>query len=341
MKVLGIESSCDETAAAVVVDGVSILSDVVHSQDVHRAYGGVVPELAARDHLARISQVTARALDLAGTRPLDIDLVAASSMPGLAGALLVGACFAKGLAAGLGKPWVAVNHVAAHADAAFLEHPQLRPPLLALIVSGGHTSIFLMDERGEMQLMGQTLDDAAGEAFDKVAKMLDLGYPGGPAIERRAARSRLAPVKFPRALLGEDSLDFSFSGLKTAVLNHIAGPGGAAAPLTDQQKDAICAGFQSAVFAVLAEKLRRAIELTGCRSCVLAGGVAANAALRATLQRMCDAAGAGLVAPRPQLCTDNAAMVAASGHRQFLRTGASRGEAPVNSRVTWPPYRAI
>ncbi|MCU0606868.1 MAG: tRNA (adenosine(37)-N6)-threonylcarbamoyltransferase complex transferase subunit TsaD [Candidatus Edwardsbacteria bacterium] len=340
MIVLGIETSCDETAAAVVEDGTTVRSAVVHSQSVHAEYGGVVPELASRDHLRKIGAVAAAALRQAGTGLCAIDAVAATSRPGLAGALLVGCCFARGLALGAGKPWVAVNHVEAHLHAAFLEDPTLRPPLVALIASGGHTSLFHMDGQGGMSLMGRTLDDAAGEAFDKVAQLLGLGYPGGRAIEQRAQRSAVRPVAFPRPLLGDDSLDFSFSGLKTAVLNHVrrAGAGGGGR-MEEGGIDAVCAGFQDAVCEVLAEKLRRALEYAGCARAVLAGGVAANGRLRLAAGRAARQCGATLTVPRPALCTDNAAMVAACGSRRLAEHGPSPFDEPVSPRATWPRYR--
>jgi N6-L-threonylcarbamoyladenine synthase len=342
MIVLGIESSCDETAAAVVADGRHIRSSIVHTQDVHAAYGGVVPELAARDHLKRIVPVVSAALLSAGIAIGDIDAIAASSAPGLAGALLVGACFAKGLALASGKPWIAVNHVEAHFHAAFLEDPSLTPPLVALIVSGGHTSLFHVDAPGQMSLMGQTRDDAAGEAFDKVAKILNLGYPGGPAIEQLAARSGFRAVPFPRALLGEDDLDFSFSGVKTSVLNYVKGStAGGQRSLDEAGINAVCAGFQEAVFDVLAEKMRRALDLTGCRCAVMAGGVAANRRLREIMQGAVDRCGASLTIPRPALCTDNAAMVAACGYRTLAVHGPSPLDTPVNPRTAWPRYHTL
>ena len=334
MIVLGIETSCDETAAAVVEDGRIVRADVVHTQTVHAAYGGVVPELASRDHLKRIVPTVREALRASGLGWDGIDAVAASNRPGLAGALLVGCCFAKGLSLATGRPWVGVDHVEAHLHAAFLDDPGLRPPLVALIVSGGHTSLFSMDGEWRLRLMGRTVDDAAGEAFDKVAKLLGLGYPGGPAIERRAADCAAEPVRFPRALLGDASLDFSFSGMKTAVLNHVR----AAGALDDRGVAAACAGFQESVCRVLAEKLRRALVVTGCNRAVAAGGVAANRRLRELLASAAAECGASLSVPRPSLCTDNAAMIAACGWRVLRLRGPSPLDEPVSPRAVWPRH---
>ncbi len=339
MIALGIETSCDETSAAAVDDRGRILSNVVHSQQVHGQFGGVVPELASRDHLKKIASVAEQAASEAGGLAA-VDLVAATGSPGLMGALLVGHSFASALAASLGKPLVTVNHVEAHVWAAFLQDPGLEPPLVALVVSGGHTSLFHMDSGYRLSLMGRTLDDAAGEAFDKVAKMMGLGYPGGPVIERRAAASAGKPPRFPRALLDEGSLDFSFSGLKTAVLNHLLSLGDAyLSRLGPDGIDGVCRGFQDAVFDVLADKAARAAELSRCRALAVVGGVAANGELRRRFGEMAAREGIKLVVPTPDLCTDNAAMVAWNGWRRHIGGVSGPNENTVKSRAQWPQYR--
>lgn len=338
MIVLGIETSCDETSAAAVDGGGRVLSNVVHSQQVHRDFGGVVPELASRDHLKRIAPVVLQAVGPAGGLGA-VEAVAATGTPGLMGALLVGHSFARGLSAALGKPLVTVNHVEAHIWAAFLAEPSLKPPLVALVVSGGHTSLFYVDAECRLWLMGRTLDDAAGEAFDKVAKMLGLGYPGGPAIEAMAASAGGKPPCFPRAWLGDDSLDFSFSGLKTAVLNHLASRGGANKPdLGREETAAICLGFQEAAIDVLVGKAFRALDAARCRSLAVVGGVAANGELKKRFREMTDRHRIKLAVPEPALCTDNAAMIAWNGWFH-LREAAGPAEQPVRSRAQWPRYQ--
>lgn len=338
MIALGIETSCDETSAAAVDSLGRILSNVIHSQEVHAGYGGVVPELASRDHLKKIVPVVRRAVSEAGGLGA-VDLVAATGAPGLMGALLVGHSFARALAASIGKPLVTVNHVEAHVWAAFLQDPELKPPLVALVVSGGHTSLFYVDAGHGMSLMGRTLDDAAGEAFDKVAKMLGLGYPGGPAVEERACRATGKIPRFPRALLGDESLDFSFSGLKTAVLNHLlTGGGDYLSGLGPGEIDGICRGFQEAVVGVLVEKSWRALRLAGCSTLVVAGGVAANGELRRRFGEMASTNGLKLVVPAPVLCTDNAAMVAWNGWRLHSSGGGRAGDHKVRARVRWPVF---
>ncbi|MBI4727206.1 tRNA (adenosine(37)-N6)-threonylcarbamoyltransferase complex transferase subunit TsaD [candidate division TA06 bacterium] len=341
MMILGIETSCDETAAAVVRDGKKILSNVIHSQTVHRQYGGVVPELASRDHLKKIVPVVREALTQAGLSPRQIDAVAATSRPGLAGALLVGFCFARGLAQSLNVPFVSVNHVEAHAQAAFLDNPELEAPAVALVVSGGHTSLFHIAADFRFFLMGQTLDDAAGEAFDKVAKLLGLGYPGGPAIEQRAKLASSGQIVFPKALLGPQSLDFSFSGLKTAVLNYALDPkNGGRENMSPERINDICRGFQTSVCGVLTEKVKRACELTDCRNVIVAGGVAANGFLRQSLAELERREGLKIVIPGIRLCTDNAAMVAACGTRMLDR-GQTINDNTVQARVIWPKYQNV
>ena len=313
-RVLGIETSCDETAAAVVDDGTAIRSSVVSSQvDLHARYGGVVPELASRAHVELIGSVVARALADAGTDLAGLDAIAAVHGPGLAGALIVGVSAAKALALVAGKPYVGVHHHEAHLYAARLEDPTLCPPLVTLVVSGGHTMIVGVGTDGAYRPVGATVDDAAGEAFDKVARLLDLGYPGGPEIERVARDGDPAAILFPRPML-HDGADFSFSGLKTAVVHHRRDH--PEVPVAD-----VAASFQAAVVEVCTVKLLRAAAATGADTVVLAGGVAANAALREAVTAGAAAAGLRAVLPARGLCTDNAAMVAAAGAFRLAADG--------------------
>ena len=317
MLVLGIETSCDETAAAIVEDGRRVLADVVASQIlVHAQYGGVVPEVASRQHVATIVPVIQRTVADAGIALGDLDAIAVTCGPGLVGALLVGVETAKSLAFALGKPLVGVNHLAGHLAAIFLGEEAPPPfPHLALLVSGGHTALIRIDEPGKTSLLGATRDDAAGEAFDKVGKLLGLGYPGGVAIDRLAATGNPRAVELPRALPARDDLDFSFSGLKTAVATRLAKTGAPEGPaLAD-----FCASFQSAVVDVLVRKSRRALVREGLDALVVCGGVAANRGLRAALAEAARADGFGLFIPPPKRCTDNAAMIAAEGSALFLR----------------------
>jgi N6-L-threonylcarbamoyladenine synthase len=302
--ILGIETSCDETAAAVVEDGRTIWSSVVSSQvDLHARFGGVVPEVASRAHVELITPVVAEALVEAGVDLADLDAVAACHGPGLAGALLVGVAAAKGLALAAGLPYVGVNHLEAHLHAAWLEDPDLELPLAVLIVSGGHTMTVVMEDHGRYRIVGQTVDDAAGEAFDKVARHLGLGYPGGPAIDRLARRGDAAAVRFPRAMPGE--ADFSFAGLKTAVVNHTRRV--PETPVAD-----VAASFQEAVVDQLVSKLVAAADGAGAPVLALGGGVAANSRLRARLAEAAAATGRSVFLPPPALCTDNGAMIAAT-----------------------------
>jgi N6-L-threonylcarbamoyladenine synthase len=315
--VLGIETSCDETAAAIVADGRRVLADVVASQIlVHAPYGGVVPEVASRQHVATIVPVIQRAVADAGIVLGDLDAIAVTCGPGLVGALLVGVETAKSLAFALGKPLIGVNHLAGHLAAIFLGDDVPPPfPHVALLVSGGHTALIRVDEPGRTSLLGATRDDAAGEAFDKVGKLLGLGYPGGVAIDRLAATGNPRAVELPRALPARDDLDFSFSGLKTAVATRLAKTGvpeGAA--LAD-----FCASFQTAVVDVLVRKSRRALVREGLGALVVCGGVAANRGLRTALAEAAREDGFGLFIPPPKRCTDNAAMIAAEGSALFMR----------------------
>jgi N6-L-threonylcarbamoyladenine synthase len=314
--VLGIETSCDETAAAVVSGGVAVLSSVVSSQiDLHARFGGVVPEIASRAHLELLTPVVAEALVEAGVEGPDLDAVAATVGPGLIGSLLVGVSAAKALALVWGVPFVGVNHLEAHVYAAFLEEPDLEPPLVVLIVSGGHTMLIAMEGHGQYRLLGQTLDDAAGEAFDKVARFLGLGYPGGPAIDRLAVEGNPEAIPFPRALLGE-GYDFSFSGLKTAVINHVR-------KHPDVATADVAASFQRAVVDVLVEKARRAAQDTGAKGVCLGGGVAANSLLRERTLDVCVEDGIRCFVPSRSMCTDNAAMVAATAWWRLRSDGPS------------------
>jgi N6-L-threonylcarbamoyladenine synthase len=318
-KILGIETSCDETAAAVVIGGHVVRSSVVSSQvDIHARFGGVVPEIASRAHVDLLTPVIAEALVEAGVDGPDLDAVAATWGPGLVGSLLVGVSSAKALALVWGVPFVAVNHLEAHLYAAFIEDPSLELPLVVLLVSGGHTLLVAMEGHGRYRLLGSTLDDAAGEAFDKVARYLGLGYPGGPAIDRIAMEGDPHAIDFPRAML-HDGLDFSFSGLKTAVINHVRKhPEVATAD--------VAASFQEAVVDVLVAKARRAAHEIGATGLVLGGGVAANSLLRERFLSACVADGIHGFLPSRAMCTDNAAMVAAAA---WWRLGAD-GPTPLD-----------
>ena len=316
MRILGIETSCDETAAAVVVDGTQVVSSVVSSQvDLHARYGGVVPEVASRAHVEMLMPVVAQALVEAGVGGADIDAVAATVGPGLIGSLLVGVSAAKSLSLVWDVPFVAVNHLEAHLYAAFLEEPTIEVPLVVLLVSGGHTMLVSMEGHGQYRLLGQTLDDAAGEAFDKVARFLDLGYPGGPLIDRLSIDGDPRAIAFPRPMLN-DGLDFSFSGLKTAVVNHVR-------KHPDVGAADVAASFQQAVVDVLVTKARRAARQIDARGICLAGGVAANSQLRMRVLDVCEEDSLHAFIPSRSMCTDNAAMIAAAGYYCWQRNGAS------------------
>ena len=316
LAVLGIETSCDETAAAVVVGGRDVLSSVVSSQvDIHARYGGVVPEIASRAHVELLTPVIAEALVESGLADADVGAVAATYGPGLVGALLVGVSTAKALALVWDVPFVAVNHLEGHLYAALLDDPDLPLPALVLLVSGGHTLLVAMESPGSYRVLGGTLDDAAGEAFDKVARYLGLGYPGGPAIDRVARDGDPTAIAFPRAML-DDGLDLSFSGLKTAVINHCRrNPEVGTAD--------VAASFQAAVVDVLVAKALRAAEQVGARGICLGGGVAANSLLRDQLVAEGEAAGLHVSLPSPAMCTDNAAMIAAAGWHRLRTVGPS------------------
>jgi len=329
---LGIETSCDETAAAVVTSNGEVLSSVVASQvDVHATFGGVVPELAGRAHLELLTPVIRRAIEESGTgfsgaRRPSIDAVAATVGPGLVGSLLVGISEAKALSIAWEIPFVGVNHLEGHLFAALLDHGELPWPLVVLLVSGGHTMLVTMEAPGRYRLLGQTLDDAAGEAFDKVARFLGLSYPGGPAIEREAETGDPEAFALPRAMLGE-GLDFSFSGLKTAVVHAVRRTPSASNP-------DVSASFQQAVVDVLVTKTVRAAELSGAGGVCLGGGVATNGPLRRALGGVCEEVGLPLYLPSLAMCTDNAAMIAAAGWWQLCH----RGPSPLDEGA-WPNLR--
>ena len=315
MLVLGIETSCDETAAAVLADGQKILSSVVASQDqIHAPYGGVVPELASRRHVEVILPVLEKALGEAGVSLRDLGGIAVTQGPGLVGSLLVGCSVAKALAYAHALPLVGVNHLEGHVFSAFLGEPKPAYPFLALVVSGGHTALYLAREPLRYQLIGQTRDDAAGEAFDKVAKLLALGYPGGPMIELTARSGAPNAIAFPMAQIADGAPDFSFSGIKTAVSLFVKRN----APLSERMVADVAASFQATVVKMLTAKTVKAARSLGMKRIVLTGGVAANRTLRAALQGEAEARGWELYIPPPSLCTDNAAMIAAVGHVRLL-----------------------
>lgn len=334
MKVLAIETSCDETAAAVVEDGHLALSSVVSSQtDLHAAFGGVVPELASRAHLQLVGPVVSEAMSSAGVGPGDLSAVAATIGPGLVGALLVGASAAKAYAWSWGLPFVGVNHMEGHLHAALLEGSALSLPTVVLLVSGGHTMLVCMqagagEGRVEYRLLGETIDDAAGEAFDKVARFLGLGYPGGPVIERAARDGSPDAIAFPRGLAGQ-GYDFSFSGLKTSVVRYVrAHPG---APVPD-----VAASFQEAVVDVLVSKTAKAAAAVGAKAICIGGGVAANTPLRERISRVCEQEGWVAFIPSRRMCTDNAAMIGAAGCYRLRVDGPTPLDAPVDPNLRLP-----
>jgi N6-L-threonylcarbamoyladenine synthase len=335
MLILGIETSCDETSAAVVHDAGKIFSNVVSSQvEVHRPYGGVVPEIASRKHMECILPVIRQALCDARVSLDALGGVAVTQGPGLVGSLLVGLGVAKALAYARGIPLIGVHHLAAHVAAIYLEHPSVTPPFVALVVSGGHTALYHVRAEDQFKLLGQTRDDAAGEAFDKVAKVLGLGYPGGPIIDEVARRGGDPEAfKFPRALLGRRSLEFSFSGLKTSVLLHLLKA--YLFPLSDQELCDLAASFQEAVVDVLVHKTRLAAFRTLVSRIVVTGGVACNSRLRERMLNMGQAEGLEILFPSAGFCTDNAAMVARAGLIS-LRTGEGKLDLTMNARSRWP-----
>ena len=316
MNILALESSCDETAAAVVRDGREVLSSIIASQaDEHRLYGGVVPEIASRRHAEAISGVTRQALEEASLTLADIDAVAVTYAPGLIGALLVGVNFAKGLAQAAGLPLVPVHHLRSHIAANYLAHPDLKPPFLCLVVSGGHTHIVRVEDYTAFTVLGRTRDDAAGECFDKAARAMGMPYPGGVHLDRAAQRGDPKAFALPRPQVDGSPFDFSFSGLKTAVINRLHKAEQRGETLST---DDLCASFQATVCDILCSHTLAAAEQTGDRVIALAGGVSANSGLRSQLERDCAARGIKLYVPPLPLCGDNAAMVGSQGYYEFL-----------------------
>jgi len=318
--ILAIESSCDETAAAVVCDGRDVRSNVISSQiDIHKAYGGVVPEIASRHHLDNVNWVCQKALDDAEVSMDDIDAIGVTYGPGLVGALLIGLATAKAYALATGKPLIGVHHIHGHICANYIEHKDLEPPFMALIISGGHTNIVEVTDYNELRVLGGTRDDAAGEAYDKVARVLGLGYPGGPLIDRIAKEGDPHAVEFKRVFLEKDSFDFSFSGIKTGVLNYVNSEKQAGREVNTAD---VAAGFQQAVLDVVVAKTVDAALRLGKDKIVMAGGVAANSRLREMLEEECRARGLGLYHPSPILCTDNAAMIGCAAYYKYKAQGA-------------------
>ena len=335
MLVLGIESSCDETGVALydTADGGVLQAHALHSQvRMHEDYGGVVPELASRDHIRRLVPLFRRVLAESGRTRHEIDAVAYTQGPGLAGALLVGAAFAEALATALDVPSVAIHHLEGHLLSPLLAHPPPSFPFVALLVSGGHSQLMRVGGVGDYVLLGETLDDAAGEAFDKTAKLLGLGYPGGPALAALAERGRPGRIRLPRPMLRSDDLDFSFSGLKTAVVTRVR----ELATLDDQQRADIACAFQEAIVEVLVSKALRAVELSGLRRLVVAGGVGANRYLRRCLDAAAAGAGIAVFYPALEFCTDNGAMIALAGALRLQAGLLGRTPGAFAVRPRWP-----
>ncbi len=320
--ILAIESSCDETAAAVVRNGREVLSNIISSQiDLHTLYGGVVPEIASRKHIERIDQVIGEALRTAGMELGDMDAIAVTYGPGLVGALLVGVSAAKAISFATGIPLIGVHHIEGHISANYIESKELEPPFVCLVVSGGHSHLVKVMDYGRYEILGRTRDDAAGEAFDKVARAIGLGYPGGPKIDKVSGEGDPDAVKFPRAKVAGAVYDFSFSGLKSAVLNYINS--------CEMKGIAICqadiaASFQKAVVDVLVEHSMQAVQECGMKKFAIAGGVASNSALRQALTEECEKRGIAFYRPSPVLCTDNAAMIGAAAYYEY-RNGVRHG----------------
>ena len=317
VKILAIESSCDETAASVVLNGRTVLSNVISSQiDIHTLYGGVVPEIASRKHTERINRVVRESLVQAGMQLSDVDAVAVTYGPGLVGALLVGVSFAKGLAFAAGKPLIAVHHIEGHISANYIDHPELEPPFPCLVVSGGHTHLVRVRDYGEYEVLGMSRDDAAGEAFDKVARAIGLGYPGGPKIDKVSDEGNPEAIAFPRAKVGDSEYDFSFSGLKSAVLNYL---NSCKMQGIDVNKSDVAASFQKAVVDVLTEHAMLALDKSGDKKFAIAGGVASNRHLRDAMEKECAKRGIVFYRPAPVYCTDNAAMIGAAAYYEYLK----------------------
>lgn len=315
--ILAIESSCDETAASVVKNGRTILSNVISSQiELHKLYGGVVPEIASRKHIEKINQVIEEALDQAGVTLDDLDAIGVTYGPGLVGALLVGVAEAKAISYAKKLPLVGVHHIEGHVSANYIEHPDLEPPFMCLIVSGGHTHLVIVKDYGEFEILGRTRDDAAGEAFDKVARAIGLGYPGGPKIDKLSKEGNADAIVFPKAKLENGPYDFSFSGVKSAVLNHIN--------RSKMQGESICeadiaASFQKAVVDTLTEKAVRAAKEYKMDKLAIAGGVASNGSLRRAMQEACEQQGIQIYYPSPIFCTDNAAMIGVAAYYEYQK----------------------
>jgi N6-L-threonylcarbamoyladenine synthase len=329
MLILGIESSCDETAAAVVRDGRELISNVISTQiPIHTLYGGVVPEIASRKHVERISQVVDKALSDANVTLDDIDAVGVTYGPGLVGPLLVGVSFAKSMAYAAKKPLVGVHHIEGHISANYIEHPDLKPPFLCLIVSGGHTHLVRVKDYGEYEILGRTVDDAAGEAFDKVARAINLGYPGGPKIEKISYEGNSDAIEFPQGKVSDHPDDFSFSGLKSAVLNYLNGEKMKGNEINPAD---VAASFQKSVVSSLVQRAEMAIDEFGTETFAIAGGVSSNGVFRAAMEEMCKRKGVRFVAPSPILCTDNGAMIASAAfydYQKGFRSGLDLNAIP-------------
>ncbi len=315
--ILAIETSCDETAAAVVRNGREVLSNIISSQiDLHTLYGGVVPEIASRKHIEKINQVAGEALREADRKLSDMDAIAVTYGPGLVGALLVGVSAAKAISFASGIPLIGVHHIEGHISANYIENKELEPPFVCLVVSGGHSHLVVVRDYGEYEILGRTRDDAAGEAFDKVARAIGLGYPGGPKIDKVSKEGNPEAISFPRAKVGDSDYDFSFSGLKSAVLNYLNS--------CEMKGIAICqadvaASFQKAVVDVLVEHSMHAVAESGMKKFAIAGGVASNSALRSALEKECQKQGVAFYHPSPILCTDNAAMIGAAAYYEYQK----------------------
>ena len=322
LKILAIESSCDETSAAVVVNGRSVLSNIISSQiDIHKKFGGVVPEVASRKHIEVISVVVEQALEEAKVTFKDIDAIGVTYGPGLVGALLVGLQYAKALAYALNKPLIGVNHIEGHISANFIQYKNLKPPFVCLVVSGGHTYLVYMKDYGKFEVLGQTRDDAAGEAYDKIARAIGLGYPGGPKVDKIAREGNPDAIKFPRANFHDNkSLDFSFSGLKSSVLNYLNQK---SMKKEDVNKADIAASFQKAVVSFLVDNSLRACKLKNVNKIAIAGGVASNTCLRDTFKSQGSKNKIDVLFPEPMLCTDNAAMIGSAAYFEYMRGNTS------------------
>lgn len=314
--ILAIESSCDETAAAVVRNGRDVLSNVISSQiAIHTLYGGVVPEIASRKHMEKINQVIEQALSDADMKLNDVDAIGVTYGPGLVGALLVGVSAAKAISFASGKPLVGVHHIEGHISANYIENKELEPPFVCLVVSGGHTHIVIVNDYGKYEVIGRTRDDAAGEAFDKVARAIGLGYPGGPKVDKIAKDGNPHAIEFPRAVIDDAPYDFSFSGLKSAVLNYINSCKMKDIPVNTAD---VAASFQQAVTDMLVSRAIKAVKENGMDKLAIAGGVASNSAIRAALIEQCDKNNIRFFSPSPGLCTDNAAMIGAAAYYEYM-----------------------